>query len=166
MKFLHEHHLVWGWEPHEINGAIHTTTPVSLKLHHHASIFLVIGATTGGGDADIVVNAHPDVAMSATVALNNYTFRKSTTPDVWTAEVLIADSKIDYVAAGDVIPTTDTNTIVLIDIDADQVAAAAANYDCLTLTFPDPGQNIICGAYLILSRPRYARAAQASAIVD
>ena len=166
MKFLHEHHMVIGWEPHEINGAAHTSQVVSLKLYHHATIFLLYGATDAAADVDITVNAHPDVAASATTVLNNYTFRKSTTSDVWTAEVLIADSKIDYVAAGDIIPNTDDDTMVAIDVDADQVAAATANYDCLSLTYPDPGQVCYCGCYYILSKPRYARTAQLSAIVN
>lgn len=171
MKFCEEHHIVNGWSHADINGAGVSSDIVSLKNFAHASIILDFGDTTAGGDADIVVRAADDVAASHSVALNNYTIRKSpgsAADDVFAAEVEIADSKIDYEAGGEIVPDTDDNCIVVIDVDAAQVKAAGNDYDydCLYVTFGDPGQGCPVGCKIILSGPRHAGETMPSAITD
>ena len=76
---------------------------------------------------DIAIQACDDVAATHTVAINNFTFRKSaatTSDDAFSAAVTITDSKLDYVVFGDIVPNTCDNSIVVIDIDAAQVKAA------------------------------------------
>ena len=170
MKLLQELHIVKGWSPQDITAGL-TSDAVSMKLYHHLTILFHFGNTAVAPDVDWAVNAHPDVAMSATVALNNYTMRKSAggaaaLGDLWAVETTITDSKIDYVAAGDIVPDTDDDCIVAIDMDGDQVAAAAAGYDCVSVTVPAIAAACICGCLFILSRPRYAQNVMPTAIAD
>jgi hypothetical protein len=170
MNFLDENHIVKGWLFADINGGI-SSDIVSLKNWSHAAIVLDFANTTAGGDADFTILACDDVAASHTVAINNFTMRSSvatTADDTFAAAVTITDSKIDYVAGGEIIPDTCDNSIVVIDIDASQVKAAGTsyNYDCLQVTFGNPGQGCPCGCKFILSGPRHATASMPSAIVD
>ena len=110
-----------------------------------------------------------DVAGTHTVAINNFTVRKSpatTADDAFAAAVTMTDSKIDFVAGGDIIPDTDDNNIVVIDIDAAQVLAAGTSYvyDCLYITVPSPGQATPVGCKFILSGPRDASSTMPTAI--
>jgi hypothetical protein len=171
MQFLDEHHIVNGWTHGDANGAGKVSDIVSLKNWSHVAIVLDFGNMTAGGDADIVVYACDDVAPSNVVALNNYTFRKSpgsTASDAFAAPVTITDSKIDLVAGGDIIPDTDDNSIVVIDVDAAQVLAAgtAFVYDCIKIAIPSPGQATPVGCKFVLSGPRHAAAVMASVIID
>lgn len=171
MRFLDDHHIVQGWIHADANGAGKTSDIISLKNYAHCAIVLDFGNMTAGGDSDIVVYASDDVAGTHTVALNNYTVRKSpatTADDVFAAAATMTDSKIDLVAGGDIIPDTDDNKLVVIDIDAAQVLAAGTSYvyDCLYVTFGNPGQGCPVGCKFILTGPRSAAATLPSAIVD
>ena len=171
MKFLDNHHIVNGWTVIDINGGAKASDVVSLKNWGHVAIVLDFGACTAGPDVDITVYASDDVAKTHTVALDDYTFRKSpgtTSSDTFAAEVEITDAKLDYVAGGDIEPDTDDDSIVVIELDAAQVKAAGTdyNYDCVYVSFANPGQVTLCGCKFILSEPRYAAATMPSAIVD
>jgi len=171
MKFLDDNLIVNGWVHVDINGGTKTSDVVSLKNYNHVAIVLDFGNTAASADVDIAVYASDDVAMTHTVALNNYTFRKSpatTSSDSFAAEVVITDSKIDYVAAGDVVPNTDDNCIVVIEIDAVNLKTAGTSYDydCIYLVFPNPSQACPVGCKFILSQPRHAADTLPSAIID
>jgi hypothetical protein len=171
MKFLEEHHIVRGWLPANINGSGATSDIVSLKNYNHVTIILDFAATDAAADVDIVVQACSDVAAAHTAAIASLTFRKSaatTSDDSFSDPVTVTDSKLDYVAAGDIVPDTDDNKIVVIDIDGPQVRGADDDYeyDCLRVVFPNPGQACTVGCLFILSEPRYAAATMPSAIID
>jgi hypothetical protein len=171
MKFCEENHIVNGWVHADINGSGVTSDVISLKNYGHVAIVLDFGNTTAGGDADITVYAADDVAGTHTAAMNNYVLRKSpgsTSDDAFAAEVAIADSKIDYVAGGEIVPNTDDDSIVVIDIEATQVKAASDDYsmDCVYVTFGNPGAGCPVGCKFILSQPRYAAGTLPSAIAD
>jgi hypothetical protein len=82
--------------------------------------------------------------------------------------VEITDSKIDYVAGGEIVPDTDDNCVVVIDLDGAAIRNADDDYeyDCLRVTFPSPGQGCPVGCKFILSEPRNAGDTTVSAIVD
>jgi hypothetical protein len=169
MKFLEENHIVQGWLFVDANGGVNSDI-VSLAHYDHVAILLQLGNTTAGGDCDIVVQACDDVSASHTAAVNNYTLRRSpatTSSDVFAADVSITDSKIDYVAGGEIVPDTDDNCLFVIDVDAALVKAASTTYDmdCLRLVVPNPGQGMPCSCTFILSKPRHMSAATTSAIV-
>ncbi len=171
MKFLDENTIVNGWVHADINGAGAASDIISLKNWNRVAIVLDFGNTALAGDADIVVNAHDDVAGTHTKAIATLKFRKSpatTSDDLFAAEVTVTDSKLDYVLAGDIVPNTDDNKLVVIQLDAAEVRAAGTDYeyDCLGVTMGDPGQACPVGCKFILSEPRYAGAAVPSAIVD
>ena len=171
MKFLDDNHLVRGWLTANINGAGATSDIVSLKNYNHVAIVLDFGATDAAANVDIAVNACDDVAASHTAAISTLSFRKSpatTADDAFAAEVTVTDSKLDYVAGGDIIPDTDDGKFVVIELDAADVRAASSTYDmdCIQVVFPNPGQNCTVGCLFILSQPRYAAATMPSAIID
>lgn len=169
MKFLEENHIVNGWTHVDINGGAKSSDVISLANYDHCTIVLDFGNTTAGGDADIAVLACDDLTPSHTVAINNFTVRKSpgtTSDDVFAAAATMTDSKADYVAAGDVVPDTCDNSLVVIDVDASAVKAAGTtyDYDCLQVTFGNPGQGCPVGCKFILSKPRHAAAVMPTAI--
>ena len=171
MKFLDNHHIVNGWTHADINGAGVASDVISLKNYSHLAIVLDFGNTALGGDADIVVLACDDVTPSHTQAIATLKFRKSPAAaddDAFAAEVKVTDSKLDYVVAGDIVPDTDDNAIVVIELDAADVRAAgtAFEYDCVQVTMSDPGQGCPVGCKFILSGPRHATDALPSAIID
>ena len=171
MNFLDNHHVVQGWVHADANGGGKASDVVSLKNFNHVTILLDFGNMTAGGDADITLLACDNVAASHTKALNNFVMRKSpgsTASDAFAAEVEITDSKIDLVAAGDVIPDTDDNCLVVIDLDGAAIRGADDDYeyDCLKVTIASPGQVTPVGCKFILSDPRYASGSMPSAIVD
>jgi len=113
------------------------------------------------------------VSATHSTAMNNFTYRKAagttgTDEDVFAASATITDSKIDYVAAGEIVPDTDDDCLVVIDIDAAEVKAAGTsyNYDCVKVAMGDPGQGCPVGCKFILSQPRYAGATMATALED
>jgi hypothetical protein len=171
MKLLDELHIVQGWVHTNINGGGAESDVVSLKNYSHCAIVLDFGNMTAGGNGDVVIRAADDVAHTHSVALNNFTMRKSpasASDDGFAEEVMIADSKIDLVAGGEIVPDTDDNSLVVIDVDAVQVRAAGSDYeyDCLYVTFSDPGQATPVGCKFILSGPRHAAETMPSAIID
>ena len=171
MKFLDTHHIVNGWTHADVTGGATTSDIISLAKYNHVAIVLDFGNCTAGGDSDIAVVASDDVSASHTATLATLNFRKSpgtTASDTFATEVTVTDSKIDYVAAGDIVPDTDDNCIVVIELDAADVLGAGTSYvyDCLYVTFSNPGQATPVGCTFILSEPRYAGATLPSAIAD
>ena len=166
MNFLDNHHIVEGWAPVDINGGAKTSDYISMENYGQCSILLNFGATDSGSDVDIAINASDDVSGSNTAAINNYTLRKSTTSDTWATAVSISDSKIDYVSGGDIVPDTDDDTLVLIEINAADVRGASTSYDmsCLCVSFPNPSNGTVVGCTFILSEPRYGGATPVTAI--
>ena len=171
MRLLEQQHVVMVLPPHDLNGAAHTTDYVSLKNWQHCTFLIIRGLETAGGDSDLVVRAADDVAPSHTADLATLKFRTSgvvEVSDAWAAEIVVTDSKLDYVAAGDVVPDTTENSMVAIEVDAAAVKAASSTYamDCVALVIPDPGQAAVWGVIAILSGPRYAGASMPTAITD
>ena len=171
MRFLDDHHVVRGWIHQDANSGGVNSDVVCLKNYARCAIVLEFADTDASGDADITILACDDVAASHTVAINNFVYRKSaasTSDDSFAAAATITDSKIDYVSGGEIVPNTDDNKLVVIDIDAAQVLAAGTSYvyDCLQVTFGDPGQACNVGCLFILSEPRHAGETLPSAIVD
>ena len=171
MRPLEQTHIVQVLAPVEINGAARTTDYVSLKNYQHCTFLLCFGLETAGGDCDIAVRASDDVSGTHTADLATIKSRKSGavgTSDAWAAEATVTDSKLDFVAAGDIIPDTDENKMVAIEVDAAAVKAASTTYgmDCVALYIPDPGQSTFLCVLAILSGPRYAGASMPTAITD
>jgi hypothetical protein len=171
MNFLDSHHIVQGWVHQDINGAGIASDIISLKNYNHVTIVLDFGNTTAGGDADVAIVACDDVAGTRTKALSTFSYRKgaaSTSDDSFAAAVEVTDSKLDYVAGGEIVPNTDDNKLVVIDLDGAAIRAADDDYeyDCLKVTFGNPGQGCPVGCKFILSQPRFAGPAMPSAIVD
>lgn len=171
MKLLDQVHIVNGWTHADVNGAGVTSDIVSMKNYNRLTILLDFGNTTAGGDADITVSACDDVAGTHSAAMNNYTMRKSpasTSDDAFAAEVTITDSKIDYVAGGEIVPNTDDYCMVAIELDGAQVRGASSTYemDCVKIAIGNPGQGCPVGCKFILSEPRHAGDTMPSAITD
>lgn len=169
MRFLDDHLIVNGWTHTDINGVGAESDVISLKNFNHVAIVLDFGDTTAGGDADIVVYASDDVSKSHTTALESLTYRKSgggTDDDSFSAAATVTDSKLDYVAAGEIVPDTDDNAIVVIEVRAVDVKTAGSDYDCLYVDFGDPGEGCPVGCKFILSGPRFAGEDLPSAITD
>jgi hypothetical protein len=171
MKLLDNVHIVNGWTHADANGAGLTSDIVSMKNYNRLTIVLDFGNTAPGGDADITISACDDVAGTHSAALNNYSMRKSpgsAADDAFAEEVAIADSKIDYVAGGEIVPNTDDNCLVVVELDGAAVRAASDTYemDCVQVSIGSPGQSCPVGCKFILSEPRNAGATLPSAIVD
>ena len=171
MRFLDDHHIVRGWVPTNINGAGATSDIISLKNYNRLAIVLDFGATDAAANVDVTVVACDDVAGTHTATIATLTFRKSpatTADDAFSSPVTVTDSKLDYVAAGDIVPDTCDNSLVVIELSAADVKEASATYsmDCVRVVFPNPGQACNVGCLFILSDPRYAGDTLPSAIVD
>ena len=171
MRFLEENHIVRGWLPADINGVGATSDIISLKNYNRCTIVLDFAASDAAANVDITISGCDDVVGTHSAAINNYTFRKSaatTADDSFSDEATITDSKMDYVAAGDIVPDTCDNSIVVIDVPASLVKASSTTYvmDCLKVAFANPGQACNVGCLFILSEPRFASTTMPSAIID
>ena len=171
MRFSDDRTIVRGWLEANITGAGAVSDIVSLKNYNHVAVLLNFGATDASANVDIVFEACDDVSASHTAAISTLTFRTSaatTSSDVFGAATTVTDSKLDYVAGGDIVPNECDNKLVLIEFDAADIRAASSTYEmsCLRVTFPNPSQNCTVGCLFILSEPRHAAASLPSAIID
>ncbi|MBN2295451.1 MAG: hypothetical protein JXM70_23675 [Pirellulales bacterium] len=169
MKILDDAHIVNGWTHTDINGAGATSDIISLADYNHVAIMFDFGNTTAGGDADITFVAADDVSATHTATIATITYRKSpgsTASDTFAAEATVTDSKLDYVAAGEIVPDTDDNCIVVVEFDSIDIKEASTDYDfnCVYAAMGNPGQGCPVGCKFILTQPRYSGATLPAAI--
>jgi len=130
---------------------------VSLKDYRHVTFLIMTGIST---TADGVVTVLAGSSVSAAATAITFKYRACTSGDTLGALT-------DATTSGFAMTASKADSFYAIEVDAAVVAAAGTNYDCVKVKVTeDTDDPQIANIVAILSEPRYADAAQPSAIID
>ncbi len=151
-------HVEILWNPISVNNAAKASDYINLAGYDHISMMFHFGAIASGFDGDLTIIA--DSASSSThantLATIKYRLKKSTAQ--WGAMTSVTDSKIDIVAGGEIVPSTDDNCILLVEIDTADLLALDTTYNMqyVWVNISDGGAYAyVSSAVAILSKGRY-----------
>lgn len=146
------------FQPQDINGAGVTSDIIKLSDYDHISILIQFGTITTLADCDITVVASDADSTTHTATMATIRYRKKVADAAWSEMTSVTDSKIDVVAAGEVVPVTDENCLLCLEIDTAEVLALSSDYDMdwIKIAISSPGAvSVLVGAVAILSKGRY-----------
>jgi hypothetical protein len=160
-----ERHVEILWNPVSTNHPVLNSDYINMRDWDHATLLIHFGAIATGLDSDLTVIA--DSANSSTdphtLATINYRLKKSTA--AWGEMTSVTDSKIDIVAGGEIVPSTDDNTVLAIEIDTAELNALHEGMDHFYVSISDGGAYAyVSSAVAILSKGRYSYDPPASAL--
>lgn len=159
--FLFDHHIVAGLYPKaDLFDTAATTDWISMRDHRRITFVISTGVATGGtANGTVTINASTVAAGSSpvTVAFRYRACASSTTVDTWGALTSAATTGFSMTAG--------SNYIYIVEVNAEDIQAALAEADFVSLTVTEVTNDpIVASVIAILSEPRYPQPIQLTAI--
>ena len=153
-----QRHVEILWNPISTNHPVLTSDRIKLSEWDHVTLLIHFGAIASGLDSDITVVASDadSTTHQATLATIRYRLKKSTA--AWGEMTSVTDSKIDIVAGGEIVPSTDDNCVLAIEIDTAEILALSTTYDMdwLQVSISDGGAYAyVSSAVAVFSKGRF-----------
>ena len=168
MTFTEQNKIVNMYPAKDVNGVTVASDIVSMKGYDHATVIITFGVVNASSatSTNLIMCKGEDVTTCATAFACKY--RAEVTSGGDTLEALTALSTTGVsLGTGNTLDVTGDNAIVVIEIDAADLAPTVANpYDTIKFGMVWNANSNLMSAICILSKGRYQDAAQPSAIID
>lgn len=124
-----QRHVEILWNPVSTNHPVLDSDYVNMRDFDHVTLLIHFGAIASGLDSDLTIVAADDNAGTHPAVLATINYRKKKSTAAWGTMTQVTDSKIDIVAGGEVVPSTDDNTVLAIEIDGADILALSSAYN-------------------------------------
>jgi len=152
----------------DANAATIASDIVSMKNYDHATFIITFGVVNASSatTTNLIASKGEDVTTCATAFACKYRAEVTSGGDTLEAIVTLPTTGVSL-GTGNTLDVTGDNAIVVVEIDADDLAPTAANpYDTVKVGMVWNAQSVLMSIICVLSKPRFADAAGPTAITD
>jgi len=168
MIFSERNKIVNVYPAIDATGATVATDIVSMKNYDHATFIITFGVVNASSatTTNLIAYKGENVTTANTAFAANYRAEVTSGGDTLEAVTALATTGVSL-GTGNTLDVTGDNAIVVVEIDAEDLAPTAANpYDTVRLGMVWNANSILMSIICVLSKPRYADAAGPTAITD
>jgi len=149
--FTENNKIVPGIAPIDLNGGVRSGDWVNMAHYNRLTIIFMGGALTGAPTLTIKKGTSVAGAGSVAMAFNYKTCTNPASSDSLSATFTAATS------SGVKFSASSTNPLIVVEIEASELATTATAYDCVAAVVPDPSNAALGAVLYILSEPRIGR---------
>jgi len=156
------------------NNTAITSDIISMKNYNHCTFILTFGVvaasasavTATGSESNLIAYKGEDVTTCATAFACHYRAEVTSGGDTLEALTALATTGVSM-GTGNTLDVTGDNAIIVVEIDATDLAPTAANpYDTVKIGFRFSAHSVLLSCVAVLSEPRYAQASPPTAITN
>lgn len=149
-------------------GAATASDIISMKNYNHCTFILTFGVVNASSATSVNLIAYKgeNVTTCATAFACNYRAEVTSGGDTLEALTTLATTGVSL-GTGNTLDITGDNAIIVVEIDASDLAPTAANpYDTVKIGFTFNANSVLLSCVAVLSEPRYAQASPPTAITN